>query len=83
MTFFGDFRLTRNGYFRLSLTYLPISEDGYSYIEKIIFGPNAKDCDIAVEYYRHVAAISNKNIEIYKSHAPFSIVNNQGVECKK
>lgn len=63
--------------------YLPISEDGYSYIEKIIFGPNAKDCDIAVEYYRHVAAISNKNIEIYKSHAPFSIVNNQGVECKK
>ena len=52
-------------------------------IEKIIFGPNATDCDITVEYYRHVAAISNKNIEIDKSHAPFSIVNNQGVECKK
>ncbi|MCR4734853.1 MAG: hypothetical protein K5829_07620 [Treponema sp.] len=63
--------------------YVPISENGYNYIKKIIFGPNAKDCDITVEYYRHVAAISNKNIEIYKSHAPFSIVNNQGVECKK
>ena len=68
---------------KLYENYLPISEDGYNYIEKIIFGPNAEDCDIAIEYYRHVAAISNKNIEIYKSHAPFSIVNNQGVECKK
>ena len=67
---------------KLYENYVPISENGYNYIKKIIFGPNAKDCDITVEYYRHVAAISNKNIEIYKSHAPFSIVNNQGVECK-
>lgn len=68
---------------KLYENYLPITEDGYNYVEKIIFGPNAVDCDITVEYYKHVAAISNKNIEIYKSHAPFSIVNNQGVECKK
>lgn len=68
---------------KLYENYVPITENGYNYIKKIIFGPNAKDCDITVEYYRHVASISNKNIEIYKSHAPFSIVNNQGVECKK
>lgn len=63
--------------------YVSISENGYNYIQKIIFGPNANECDITVEYYRHVAAISNKKIDIYKSHAPFSIVNNQGVEIKK
>lgn len=67
---------------KLYENYVPVSENGYNYINKIIFGPNAKDCDITVEYYRHVAAISNKNIDIYKSHAPFSIVNNQGVDCK-
>lgn len=68
---------------KLYENYVPISENGYNYVKKIIFGPNTKECDITVEYYRHIAAISNKNIDIYKSHAPFSIVNNQGVECKK
>lgn len=68
---------------KLYENYIPISENGYNYVKKIIFGPNTKECDITVEYYRHIAAISNKNIDIHKSHAPFSIVNNQGVECKK
>lgn len=58
---------------KLYIDYFPNSEYGYNYLEKIILGPNVENCDVMVEYYKHISALSGKNIDVYKSHAPLFV----------
>lgn len=76
----SNIEIARN---KLYENYIPVSQYGYNYIKKIVFGPNIEDCNIMLEYYKHIAALSHKDIEFEKSHAPFSITNNQGVTKKE
>lgn len=60
---------------KLYIDYFPNSDYGYNYLEKIILGPNVENCDVMVEYYKHISALSGKNIDVYKSHAPLFVKN--------